>query len=217
MPSDSELSATGFQAGAEITVKPFFSQAALDAGSEKVFFLTYAVPQGKPDDVETFGCHACAPLIGATLFSRKDGKWIVESSNPSVMLYGQFGEPPEAKMIKIGPNRTGVELNLTYGGQGEFTTTAAILVPWHAGFTKAFWTTLSGRYEDCKFTKLPCYQYTKQMQFVGGKNPDYFDMVLKSSGTDIQHSEPPKRVRVSKVERWRFLNGKYLPGNGTHD
>jgi hypothetical protein len=214
IPSDSKLSEWDFQPGAEIAAKSFFTQATTEAGITKVFLLTYAIPKTKSADGDMYHCHACAPLIGAALFSQKGGNWIVENFNASVMIYGQFGEPPEAELIKIGRNRVGVKLNMTYGGQGAYTTTAAILVPWHRSFTEAFWTTLSDRYEDCNFSKLPCYKYTKQMQFVAGKNPDYFDIILKSSGTEIEHSEPPKVIPVSKIERLQFLDGKYVPSLG---
>ena len=218
VPANSKFEAN-FPEGVEMTMKAFFFRAASDAGTEKQFLVTYGVPKGKSEE-RAYDCHACAPLIGAALFSRKAGEWVAESFNPAVMVYGQFGHPPDAQFVAIGPRRMGVELTLNYGGQGEYTTTAAILVPWRGDFTEAFWTTMADRYEDCKFSKLPCYKYTKKMHFIAGTNPEYFDISLESSGTNITGTEPPQRIRVSGIETLQFASGKYERTQGarpTHD
>ncbi len=211
--SDSASDPDGnFVPGTTVMVKPFFTATAVDGGVEKVFLLTYAIlRKTNPKTAKVmFGCHACAPLIGMATFVRGEGGWKRESLGRDVTLYGQFGGPPDAKLVQIGQNRMGVELSMIYGGQDEFTDTVSLLVPWAGKVTRAFFATTSDRFDGCETgSSVPCYSYSRKLEFVPGENPDYFDILLILSGTEVTDSEPIRKIPVTGTERWRFSQGKY--------
>ncbi|MGD8549627.1 MAG: hypothetical protein PVJ45_08400, partial [Desulfobacterales bacterium] len=53
-------------------------------------------------------CHFCPGLIGAIIFSERNGRWKVEFEDKTFAKYGSHGVPPEAKLIKIGSDRHGL-------------------------------------------------------------------------------------------------------------
>jgi hypothetical protein len=93
----------------QVIVRPFFATTLDDASPRKIFLLTYATPLG-----QDFGCHACAPLIAAFVFSFGQSRWAVTASSNASVVFGQWGHPPDASKVKIGPHRYGVELKDTY-------------------------------------------------------------------------------------------------------
>ena len=82
MPDNSafDLNGSGFKAGDELVVRPFWKSTYEVDGVPKTVLLTYAVPfdpDWKPIVAgdQPFSCHACAPLIGAAVFTWSDMKW----------------------------------------------------------------------------------------------------------------------------------------------
>ena len=68
---------TFFDKPGKVDARAFLTTGAKDTGAMKVFVLTFGVPHGSPE----FDCHACAPVIGAAVFAKKDGgAWAVESA-----------------------------------------------------------------------------------------------------------------------------------------
>ena len=128
-----DLNGSGFKAGDELVVRPFWKSTYEVDGVPKTVLLTYAVPfdpDWKPIVAgdQPFSCHACAPLIGAAVFTWSDMKWKIETSQSFVIRDGAGGLPPSAvRLIKIGPHRTGVELINVYEGQGTTTTSKQII------------------------------------------------------------------------------------------
>ena len=53
-------------------------------------------------------CHFCPGLIGAVLFTERNGRWNVEFQEKDFAKFGSHGVPPEAKIIKIGSDRYGL-------------------------------------------------------------------------------------------------------------
>jgi len=79
-----------------------------DNGIKKFLLLTKSIPVGAP-----FGCHACAPLIGAAIFSKKNNFWKVESQNKFLLYAGEYGQAPLAKLI-LNKSRPTIELQIEY-------------------------------------------------------------------------------------------------------
>lgn len=83
-----------------------------DQEKEKIFLLTKTTPVGIP-----FSCHACAPLVGAAIFSKKNHSWEIESQNRFLLYAGEYGEAPLATLVtKDGKPR--IELQIEYHGEG---------------------------------------------------------------------------------------------------
>ena len=199
---------SSFFTGKQVTVRPFFATTVEEGGQRKVFLLTYATPLGQGD----FDCHACAPLLGAFAFSAEKSGWTLTASSKAATIFGQWGHPADASLIRIGPDRHGVKLEETVSGQGENTVIMAMLVPWDKAFETALQAWIG---DDDSGTcgpggDFPCYANRKKLKFVKGGNPDYFDIVLTLNGTDVTETGPFRIRRVSGVERLRFTHGKYF-------
>ncbi|MGD2151197.1 MAG: hypothetical protein PVF99_11355, partial [Desulfobacterales bacterium] len=63
-------------------------------------------------------CHFCPGLIGAVIFSERNGRWEVEFEDETFAKFGCYGVPPEAKLIKIGSDRYGLLFQWMRNAQG---------------------------------------------------------------------------------------------------
>jgi hypothetical protein len=191
----------------KIEVHPFLIISARESNKRKVFLLTYAVP-----DSESFECHLCAPLIGMAVFGRTNEGWSIESSNNGMVVFGQWGNPPDARLLRIGQGHVGIELRITTQGQGETTTVISFLVPWKGEITEALRTEVAD--DDGGICgdggMLPCYKNRRKITFVKGAEAGYDDLVLTLSGTVLTKEPPFKTVMLNQVERRKFSEGKYV-------
>ena len=68
-------------------------------------------------------CHACAPQMGAALFTRSDNGgeesvWNLINFRKFLGFFGAWGEPGSVGIVKIGPSRFALEISSEYTGQG---------------------------------------------------------------------------------------------------
>lgn len=211
-----DLHGSSFERGDDIEVRPFWIASTKEGDTRRVILLTYAVPSTKDyapafEGDEPFSCHACAPLIGAAVLVESEPGWKVESSRTAVTQSGGWGRPPDSvRIVHVGPRRIGIEITDTDTGQGQTTSSKTLLVPWEGKINEALVRVV--RDDDkgmCGKDSLPCYSNRKKPVFVSGTNPDYYDVVLTLSGTDITESDPIIRKHVHGTERLQFRNGTY--------
>ena len=207
------LKGSSFEIGDDILVHPLWASAANEDGKDKVVFVFYSLPARDDGSPANFECHACTPLIGAAIFVKDGAQWRIESSRTVVTRSGGFGYPPtEIRIITIGPKRIGIEITDGDTGGGETTDTKSILVPWNGKINEALFTVISDDNKgDCgkDADNGPCYANRKSLSFVPGANPEYFDVLLRLSGTDMTDQEPYRRKIVHGYERFSFANGSY--------
>lgn len=197
---------TFFDKPGKVDARAFLAAGAADSGTTKVFVLTAAVPHGSPE----FDCHACAPLIGAAVFAKNGGGWAVEASNKEVDVIGNWGGPPSAEMVRVGPDRAGFELKPGNTNQGETVGSVMILVEWKGGIRTAFSAeTLSTETSDCGDGMGDCRDKSGEISFVRGENADYDDIVLTISGTEAS-PKTGKDEKVQRVQNWKFVDGNYV-------
>jgi hypothetical protein len=188
----------------EIRARPFFVQDATENGVHKYFMLTWAKPAGQP-----FDCKGCAPLISAAVLVPGEGGWKIESIGRAVLAFGDYGKPPEAQLVQIGPQNYGFLLRVT-SSQEKTTTAEALLVPWQQSVEEAMRTVVADTNQGDCGGAYPCFGNWRALKFAPGTNPDYYDISLTLSGTDMS-AKPPYRIqKVSGAERLRFENGKYV-------
>lgn len=211
-----DLYGSSFELGDDIDVRPFWISSIQEDHTRKAVLLTYAVPSAKDhppafDGDEPFSCHACAPLIGAAIFVKSANGWEVDSSRAVATRAGGWGRPPEAiRIVRIGPQRLGVEIRDADTGQGETTSSTTLLVPWKGKINEALVRSIADDDKGmCGKESLPCYSNRKRMNFVSGKDPEYYDIVLTLSGTDLSDSDPITRKDVRGTERLEFASGFY--------
>jgi hypothetical protein len=184
--------------------RPFFVAYTNDAGASKVFLATYSDALGR--------CHACQTLIAVAAFVQTLGHWTIESSTKSPVFFGDWGQPPSARLLPIGPHHVGVELQFTGGGQGVYATVVSILVPWKGDVREALTTAIAGgNGGGCGEDLPPCYENKRNIAFVKGADPDYDDIVLTLSGTDMSNRPPFDIVEVNGTERRKLSDGRYIP------
>jgi hypothetical protein len=202
------LEYTNFQAGQKVSVKPFF--AAADTTTGEVFLATFAVPaEGE------FDCHACAPLVGLAVFEKSGAAWKVEASEKPDIIFGQYGNPAKAQLFQVGPSHSGIELSDTDGGQGVADSHVMFLVPWKGGFSQAYAGIVASNNSDYCGAQAdsPCYAYMSNLKFVKGENPDYYDLTIETSGTNLPSSGTGALEKMSGVKQLHFVVGKYIPAN----
>jgi hypothetical protein len=95
------------------------------SGGPRTYVVMSAVPQ--PSATGKYDCHACAPDIGVGIFVYANSSWRAESSSPSVASLGAWGGPPDADLVRIGPNLYGVRLTAGDMHQGDVTTFSELL------------------------------------------------------------------------------------------
>jgi len=216
VPEGAILDGTFFHVGDEVVAVPLRTLATFEGGKRKMILLTYAVPKasfGVPDRLNTFDCHACAPIIGAAAFVPAPAGWRMESFCTVVAYGGGFGQPPnEFRIVPIGEHRIGIEMTDRYEGQGEKTKIKLIMVPWNGKVNPAL-KYISNENDrgacDSGDDRLPCYSNGRQLQFVSGTDPNYYDILLTLSGSDLTEAPPYRSKSVRGSQRLTFVHGTY--------
>jgi hypothetical protein len=193
-----------FEPNDPIRVRPFFVQEVNENGVRKVYMLTWAKPAGQP-----FDCKGCAPLISAAVFVQGPDGWKPESIGRTVLAFGDFGKPPEGRLVEIGPQTHAFLLRVT-SAQERTTVGEALLVPWNGTIQEAMRTVVEDSNQGNCGGAYPCYSNQREFKFVPGSDPQHNDIVLTLTGTDMPPHPPYKVHPVSGTERLHFQDGKYV-------
>lgn len=194
----------------QMAVRVLFHSFVGEPVSRSLFLLTYAIPiKG-----QTYDCHACAPVIGMSVFAQNGGQWTIDASNRAVTFAGEWGKPPrDVELVKIGSNLTAVKIIDVGKGNGERTAVLHVLVPWDHTVKLGLERVIADDDKDlCDPQGLPCYENHRTVSFVHYDDSEYYDIQLRLSGTDLplNDSKPQSRSRkVSGLETFRFADGIY--------
>jgi hypothetical protein len=218
-----DLDHSGFERGDDIIVRPFWISSIEELRRRKVVLLAYAVPDVQNyeplfEGDSPFSCHVCAPLIGAFIFSHEEGQWRVENSRTVVTQAGGWGKPPEdVRIVKIGPNRIAISIRDNFLAQGQTTTIDRLLIPWKGKVNEALARVVADDDKGmCGKEKpaQPCYANSRSLRFLSGSNPDYYDLVLTLSGTDIARNGASVKP-VRGIEKLSLKEGIYKTVSST--
>jgi len=190
------------------TVSVILDAPVQEAGITKHIVFTSTVPMGTP-----FSCHACSPLISGFVFVNKVGKWSVENDQRDLSLGAEWGQPPQARIIRLGPDRFGVISSRSGGGQGYTSAADTILLPSNGGFSSLSIPTEADNSGACGgmsvFTPAsPCYSSRASYEFQPGTNPELFDVKVINSGTKLVDG---KSFENDAITVYSFSKDKYLP------
>lgn len=192
----------------QMTVKPLFNTFSSDAGAPSFVLVTYA---NAPNCVS----HACAPTIGMAVFTQQGAKWAMDESNRAVTYLGEWGNPPSAVLVQVGPSHYAVEISATVRGQSEVSKVLQILIPWNYTVNLALERVISDSdlvgCED-EGVPVPCFKNSREINFIRDDKVEYYNLELKFTGTAFTSKDvTPMRVReVNGVEVLKFENGKYV-------
>lgn len=192
----------------QMTVKPLFSTFSTDANVPSFILVTYA---NAPDCVS----HACAPTIGMAIFIQQGAQWTMDASNRAVTYLGEWGNPPSAELVQVGPNHHAVEISTTVRGQSEVSRVLQILIPWNYTINSALERVISDSdlvgCED-EGVPVPCFKNSREVKFIRDDKVEYYNLEVKFTGTAFTSKDvTPMRVReVNGLEVLKFENGKYI-------
>jgi len=141
-----------------------------------------------------------ATLRGAVLV-KQGMTWQVESATADLGELGSWGQPPEAQLIKIGPDQYGVFFKSNGTGQGVSTENTSLVTAVGTKLKEVFsLETSENNGGVCE--SADCYDYETKLEFVPGRNPDYFDINAVTKG-----SLPGGKKK--KPQRFSFTGEQY--------
>jgi hypothetical protein len=196
-------------------VRAFFVAATPDTGTKEVLLATFAVLHEGEEK-----CHTCSPDIGGAVVRKDASGWIVEASaQPADLFVSADGELPDASLVQFGPHQYGIKLEYSGEHGSRAYTETSFFLPWAGRFTIAVSkTTIEDSSEDGRGcgrphshsvdgSQLPCYAYHKKLTFTPGRNPEYFDLMITTTGTDLNQSG--EVIDVTGTENLHFIDGEY--------
>ena len=131
----------------------------------------------------------------------------MEIADSAVGFYGQYGGAPGVELVAIGPNKHGVILWTSGGGQGYHGSEKHLIAP-AENTIREIWTLgdetdNSGAYDPTdKFAPHRRYYAEAAFKFVYVGNDDFYDIIAMSRGTNGTGS-------ANWTEQYRFRDGKY--------
>lgn len=185
-------------------VSSFLFQSFKESGEKKFFLLTKTIPVGIP-----FDCHACLPLLSATVFALAKDEWKIESQNLFLMYQGEYGELPIVKLITIGNDKVGLSLEYEHHGEVH-TKEMAFLIPYKKSIENAHQETIYYDNSGECGQSVQCASYGAKISFNNSRTNSFYDLKIKKFGTKYDESRAYKIVRVDEELLFHFVNGKYI-------
>jgi hypothetical protein len=168
------------------------------------------VTWGKPEEVGAgeYSCHACGVLLGVSVFRKDAAGWKVEASNLQLAQIGAMGQPPQAKVQRLGPHAWGVVAHMGDMHQGQVEKAMWIYGPKAGGFHEWFKVELV---DDDKYGEFPqddwCKVRTAELDVMCvWREIDY--ALQPAEGKQVYDLVKTRRTpKGVKLEVWRF-NGE---------
>ena len=130
--------------------------------------MTKTIPTNIP-----FDCHACLPLIGATVFAENNNHWKIEAQNQFIMYDGEYGELPIVKLIQVGEDKFGLSLEFSHIAERD--KELSLLIPYKKSILQSHKETIYyENFNDCApFETISCEAYTATVKFDKSNEGDY--------------------------------------------
>ena len=174
-----------------------------EGSPERALAITAANPRG-------YDAHGQAPQLGGALFEKGPGGWRALARNQAIAEMGSYGRAPEGKLTKLGPGRYGVEFRPGFSNSG-ITQEGYSLVAETAGSLGEVLALTSIAEENggaCDEGQGTCYAYTSDVKLEPGRNPDWLDVVVRTSGTRLGDGRTVEEF--TDGARFTFDGGVYL-------
>jgi hypothetical protein len=186
-------------------------------GVRRHLLVTWARPDEDSPEGGDYSCHACGVLLGATAFKEVEGGWKAEASNLQLDRSGAWGQPPVAKLLKVGRNAFGLAIQTDDMHQGEVEQHLSIYGPVSGVFTKWFDAQIANLDPNHEYDKTcggvfgtesgTCVWYRSAYSLEPWRGAEVYDLVLRKRVTRTFS----KKVHVGVfVQRFHFDGAQYV-------
>ncbi len=195
-------------------VSVILSQPFKEGAIEKHMLITQAPAL---ENGRVLDCHACGALVSGAVFVKVGNKWKIEVESPYIPIDGSWGKAPEPQLIQIGRAKYGVLFESERGNQG-YNSKSVFLIAEINKELKDIFDLITGAdtrgSRACDETGNPekdspvCYDYDIKLDFIKGKNPDYYD--IRATGSGVEGDEEKSLFSRKKTSFYKYFNGKYI-------
>jgi hypothetical protein len=161
-------------------------------------------------------CHSCAPILGMAMFHEIDGAWFIETLTKDLGEIGSWGQLPDNKLIKIGPDQYGVLFNNVFNGQGISDARTVIVGmvegEFHVLLDENTSYTNEGMFVDGK-SDPDFYSFTSDLKFESKDPGKPYHLVLNTKGRrpvdGVEGNGPIQSF--NETTRYALSGTKYVP------
>lgn len=181
----------------------------VEAGVPRHLLVTLATPLTP----EEYNCHGCTFLVGAAVFSRVNGAWLLTARQLALTEAGGFAQEPLATLQPLGPDHFGFRLEELVSGGGEGTDLSIFEVS-GSEIKEVFSAAKDSSFINEKCWPMPlsqawgaCVEFVGGISVMPGADPEHYDIVLSRHVT----SSVTRRIpRGTYLFRYRYSAGKYV-------
>jgi hypothetical protein len=165
--------------------------------------------QSPPDN----NCHACSPVTGAVIFTRKGDVFEADYDQAEIAnIGGGWGKPPQARFQALGPSRPAVAFEMDGMGQGYAGRTLTFVAEVDGRLKKVLSLQVAGSNEAADLPEDQTFRWDSLLEFTPRPDGGYSDIRVKSTGTKKVEVSGTQQVRpYSSVVIYRFDDGVYKP------
>jgi hypothetical protein len=187
-----------FSEGDNLFTSPILNETKKINGNDIIIFVTSSNLDGND-------CHACAPFIGAFIFSNSSAGWQCEVKNYYIGEIGSYGEPPDVKIIDIGSSSIGLIFEGEDMNQGYNVKYVLIYTLFNNKFSESINLTT---HSDNSGSDEEQWENNTTYKFVKGNNQEYDDLIIETTGKQYD-DKLDKITSANKTVRYIFSNGKF--------
>ena len=166
------------------------------------------VSQPPPDN----NCHACSPVTGGIIFTRKGKAFEADYDQPEIVSFGGWGNPPQARVQALGPGKPAVVFEVDGMGQGYAGKTLTFVAEVDGKLKRVLSLQVAGSNEAADLPEEQTFRWDSLLEFDPREDGGYSDLRVKSSGTkEVEESGTPRVEPYSSTVTYRFEDGIYKP------
>lgn len=181
-------------------------------GDQERFYLGVSMVPEKGLGEEAFDCDLCQPVVGASVFVKRDGVWQVEAHEPFVMTLGAHGGGPVMKLVEIGPGRHGILAETDWFQGGNSGTFVSLWTAEQGGIAQRFATQTrednAGNCSDEPGEDMePCRESSLDIKYLPGTVVDHYDIRVRPNDVEWTYDNEGHQGELL----FRFDGTKYQP------
>ncbi|MGB7599881.1 MAG: hypothetical protein WBM24_06230 [Candidatus Sulfotelmatobacter sp.] len=166
------------------------------------------VSQSPPDN----NCHACSPVTGGIIFTRKGDTFEADYDQPEIVSMGGWGQPPLARLQALGPGKPAVVFEVDGMGQGYAGKTLTFVAEVEGRLKSVLSLQVAGSNEAADLPEEQTFRWDSVLEFDPHGDRGYADIRVKSSGTkEVEESGTQRVEPYSSTAVYRFEDGVYKP------